>query len=394
MKLTKRFRSKKYNQAEEIRLVHSGKDYFDTLDNIILSAKNTLHFQTYIFEEDETGMHVAESLKQAAKRGVNVFLVIDAFGSSSLSNAFIIDMKKAGVHFRFFGPLFSLNTINLGRRMHHKVVVADKYVALIAGINISNKYKGIENERAWLDYGILVKGAICEQVDKICSQILNKEFEHQNMSNAVSLDNDAYIQFRQNDRLRGKNQISRSYIHRIRNAKNSIIIVSSYFLPGTRIKHALIRAAKKGVSVNIILSGIADVPILGMATNYLYASLLKNGITIYEWQKSVLHGKIALIDDQWATVGSFNINHLSALSSIELNVDVMSESFSSDLKKHLNEVITTGCKKINYQDYVKQNTRYQRMRNAIAYFIIRTFMKLIGLFPRVFSWSSAENAGL
>ena len=135
-----------YEKAESVQLVFSGDNYFEILQQIIAGAKNVIHLQTYIFEEDKTGHEVAESLKNAAKRGVKIYLLADAFGSKNLSKNFIVQMKNAGIQFRFFSPLFSSEGIRFGRRLHHKIVVADKCVALVGGINITDKYHGSVKE--------------------------------------------------------------------------------------------------------------------------------------------------------------------------------------------------------------------------------------------------------
>lgn len=387
-------------EKDEIRLVHSGNDYFDTLEAIINGAKHSIHFQTYIFDSDETGIQIAIALKKAASRGVNVSLVLDAFGSNSLSDYFTEELRNAKIEFRWFAPLFSMEAIRIGRRLHHKVIVADKKIALIGGINISDKYKGNPQQLPWLDYAVLIKGSICNEANEICLQILDKKFKIDKIRDRIKNtfnsykghEHNTFIKLRQNDRFRGKNEISKSYLRAIRNAQHSIILVSSYFLPGTQISHALKRASKRGVKVNIILSGISDVPILGKAAYHLYGSFLKNGITIYEWKRSVLHGKLALVDNEWATVGSFNLNHLSALSSIELNVDVKDNTFAKTLKEHLEGVITNGCEKIDYEIYLKNNTLIKRSVNFIAYFIMRTSMRFLALFPKLFSSSKEEEA--
>jgi len=384
-------------KENEVRLVHSGNDFFDTMEHIIDSSKHTLHLQIYIFDNDTTGKRIFDKLKQAAARGVSVNLVLDAFGSKSLSKHFIEELKRSGVEFHWFASLFSIDAIRMGRRLHHKVLVADQEIALIGGINISDKYKGDDNTIPWLDYAILIKGKIATEIEKICIQIFDKKFKLDTLKNVINnykkTDAAVMLQVRQNDRFRGKNEISKSYTRAIRNAKHSITLVSSYFLPGTQIKYALRRAARRGVRVNIILAGISDVPVLGKAAYHLYGSFLKQGITIYEWKRSVLHGKLALVDDKWVTIGSFNLNYLSALGSIELNVDVRDESFIYDLKEHLQTIISNGCEKIDYTIYIKNNTFLKRSTNIIAYFLARTFMRFLALFPKLFP-SSREEAEL
>lgn len=382
-----------YHQADSAKLIYSGNDYFNTLITLIESAQKSIHFQIYIFEEDETGIQILTALKQAAKRGVSIHLVLDAFGSNGLSRKFISEIIHAGIYLRFFAPLFSNDTFRFGRRLHHKVVVIDDSKALIGGINISDKYKGNLKEEAWLDYAILISGSVCMYATKICLDIFNKKFPFKRKikPSVVYTKNDCLIRFQQNDRLRGKNQIAASYLHAIRHAKHSITFVSSYFLPGRRILKALKKAAARGIKIIIIFSGISDVPLLGRATNHLYKSLLKENIFIYEWKKSVLHGKLALVDNEWLTIGSFNLNHLSTLGSIELNVDVIDEKLTHELSQHLTQIINTGCDKIDLENYEKRNTELTNFFNTISYYIVRTFIKGIALFPNLFRFDRKNN---
>src|ERR1051326_2059019 len=153
--------SVQYVHAESVKLVFSGKNYFEMLEKIIDEAKETIHLQTYIFENDNTGKKIADALIRASRREVKVFVLADAFGSNSLPRKFIDNLRKEKINFRFFSPLFSSEGIFFGRRLHHKIVVADKHIALVGGINIADKYYGTQNENAWFDHAVLVKGKAC-----------------------------------------------------------------------------------------------------------------------------------------------------------------------------------------------------------------------------------------
>ena len=380
-----------YYAAESVQLVYSGSDFFEKLIALIQSANTIIHFQTYIYDEDETGLQIAHELKEAAKRGVKIYMLLDAFGSKDLSKVFIADLKKSGIRIRFFAPFFSKNIINLGRRLHHKIVVVDDCEALVGGINISDKYRGSANQTPWLDYAILIKGGVCEKASKICAAILNKRFIFSSrFPRSIPADSDTLVRFRQNDRLRGKRQISKEYIRSIKNANESIYFVSSYFLPGRRILKALKKSAKQGVAVHIILSAQSDIILYGRATSPLYTSLLKQGIHIYEWEPSILHGKIAMVDKQWITIGSFNLNYLSALSSIELNVEVLDKNLVNELYKHLQEIIKKGCKEIEYESYLIKNTWNNRLANLVTYYLTRLVLKTLAIFPKFLRWSRED----
>lgn len=388
MRIFKRnsFKAEEYHKAAEVRLVHSGNDYFETLENLIHSAKHSLHLQTYIFDEDETGRSIANSLKAAASRGVKIHMMLDGYGSKSLSRKFSKDLRSSGIRLRYFAPFFSSQNIYFGRRLHHKVIVADKNIALIGGINIADKYHGSATETAWLDYAILIKGSICQEVDNIClhtygRKLIWKQKKAKKVPKQIQSDELISVRIRENDRLRRKNQISGSYLQAIQNAKKSIYITGSYFLPGTRLRKALIKAAKHGVEVHLIMAGVSDVPVFQSATRWLYDLLFRNGIKIYEWEKSVLHGKVAVVDGNWATIGSFNLNHLSAYGSIELNVDVLNEQFSKSFQLHLKSVIETGCKQVFP---IHQNNHWTaKLKRWAAYQLTRTTIKIVALFPYI-----------
>ena len=376
------FKAEELHQIRDIRLVHSGTDYFETLENLINSAVYTLQLQTYIFNDDETGRKIAGALKNAASRGVEVSVMLDAYGSNSLSRKFVGDLRLAGIRLRFFSPFFSSQNIYFGRRLHHKVVVADREIALIGGINIADKYHGSSTEPAWLDYAILLNGNVCTTIDKICRQLFGRKFRKWKNNTIPNHDKSfkhTIVRIKRNDRFRRKNQISASYLHAIKNAKNSVYITGSYFLPGLRLRRALTNAVKRGVEVHLILAGVSDVPVFQLATRWLYDFLFRNGIKIYEWQTSVLHAKIAVVDDTWATIGSFNLNNLSAYGSIELNVDVLDKQFSEDFQLVLKEVIQNGCKPIFTEN---QNNHWPaKLKRWTAYRLTRTAIKAVVLFP-------------
>ncbi|MEK6616576.1 MAG: phospholipase D-like domain-containing protein [Bacteroidota bacterium] len=366
------------NVGNAIELVHSGEDYFYRLRNIILNAKSEIHLQTYIFENDSTGIEIADALKEAASRNVKVYVLLDGYGSAKLPVSFADNLKRHGVFLRFFSSFFSKNNFYLGRRLHHKVVVADGNIALIGGINIADKYFGTAAKEPWLDYAVQIEHEkIGEHLQQLCRKIYyrKKKIERKTkpVLHSVRL---ASVRILQNDWLKRKNEIYNSYITAIHNSKQEIIIVGSYFLPGRRLTNALKTASRRGVKIKLILSGISDVPLVGRAICHLYSSLLKQNIELYEWNKSVLHGKAALIDNQWTTIGSFNLNHLSSYGSIEMNVEIHSPEFSKTFLSELNRVIAQ-CENITYQTLKTRRGIFANTINWIAYRLVRMALIII-----------------
>lgn len=367
----------------KIELVHGGEDYFLRLQNIISKSQHEIHFQTYIFENDTTGSEIAKALKEAADRNVRVYVLLDGYGSAKLTNAFSEDLISKGIHIRFFSPWYSKNNFYIGRRLHHKVVVADGKTAIIGGINIANKYRGSSTEHPWLDYAVEIEStSISEPLLQLCRNIYLKKNRSKRkvIQSDFYNDNETSVKILRNDWLKQRNEICNAYINALRKADKEVIIVGSYFLPGRRLSNALKKAAKRGVKVKIILSGVSDLPIVMRATQYLYSSLLKQGIELFEWKKSVLHGKLALVDNEWATIGSFNLNHLSSYGSIEMNVEVNSAEFSKKLFSHLMDIVEQ-CENITFKTLKIRNGIFTRLKNWFAYRLIRIALTIVTYIP-------------
>ena len=368
--------------SENIALVYSGEDYFSRLESIIRNSQFEIHMQIYLFENDATGKRIISALKEAASRQVKIYLLLDGLGSLSFPSEVRNDLKRSGIKFRFFAPLFSAYTFYLGRRLHQKIVVADRKVALIGGINIADKYHGTLNEEPWLDYAVQLNGEIAKPLQELCTAIFFKKrrLYSQRIKSVFHLQDDILVHILQNDWLKRKNEISNAYIKSIGNAKEEITIMGSYFLPGRRITKALKKASKNKVRIKLILSGISDLPMTRRATCYLYSKLLGYNIELYEWNNSILHGKAAVIDNYWTTIGSFNLNNLSSYGSIEMNVEINSTVFSKMYQAHLNEIIEQ-CQKITPETLEIKNTLFTKFINWISYYITRIIEIIVTFTP-------------
>jgi len=373
-----------YSFQNTPRLVRGGKKYFDLLLELINGAQQSIHFHVYIFDEDDTGNMVAEALIQAAKRNVRVFLMVDGYGSKGLSGIFIEKMLNAGVQFKMFEPVFFTKHFYFGRRMHHKIVVVDAFHSLVSGINISDKYNDTGDNPAWLDWGLYVQGEVAIELLKICIRIwtkwasrARKLFSFEKLPETLPQEK-CKVRVRRNDWVRRLTQINSSYLEMFRKANSHIIIMSSYFLPGLIFKQRLGRAAKRGIKIKLILAGISDVHLSKHAERYIYRWLLRHNIEIYELQKTILHGKLATYDGEFVTLGSYNVNNLSAYVSLELNLDVRDKEFAVSVDKEMERIIKQDCIQITEKECRHFNF-IQRVSQYTAYTVIR-FMYFIFTF--------------
>ncbi len=381
--------SQLYTASNAVQLIRGGKEYFRLLEELINNAKQVFHLQTYIFDDDETGKQVVSALKSAVKRGVKVYLLLDGYASQALSDEFIQDLKSAGVHFRWFEPILKSRHFYFGRRLHHKVAVADGCNSLVGGVNISNKYNDMPGQLAWLDWAVLSKGEVSTQLHRICVRVWNKSNWNPNkrlIRDALPMNqlpaDECMVRVRVNDWVRGRNQISRTYLEMLRNAKQSVTIMSSYFLPGRAIKRNMAAAVKRGVKVKLIIAGYSDVMLAKQAERWMYAWLFRHDIEVYEYKKSVLHAKISTYDGKFVTVGSYNLNNISAFASVELNLDIMNEAFAKKAQESFQYIIDHDCEKVVQAEFSNKNHLLLQFWQWVCYQMIQVSFLLFTFYFR------------
>lgn len=366
-----------------IELVHSGEDYFSRLERIILDSKVEIHIQTYIFDYDSIGKKIISALKEAAGRNVKIFILLDGFGSFSFPKEVLNDLRQNGINIRFFSPLFSASSFYLGRRLHHKVVVSDSQFALIGGINIADKYYGTPTTNAWRDYAVQIQDEkIGAALSMLCMDIYfrKRRVNRKKIDSVVYSNPEITVSILQNDWLKRKYDILKAYIKSIGEAKKEIVIVGSYFLPGRKLIATLKKASKNNVRIKLILSGISDLPMARLASCHLYAKLLRYNIELYEWKSSILHGKAAVVDNNWTTIGSFNLNNLSSFASIEMNVEINSTEFSNNYLLHLNKIMEQ-CERITTESLELRDGVPTKLLNWVCYWITRTIEIIVTYLP-------------
>lgn len=373
-----------YTTRNKVKLIRGGKEYFTLLLQLINSAQHSIHLQIYIYDDDETGLMIGEAMMNAAKRNIQVYFIADGYASREMSESFIAQLENAGIHFKYFEPFFKSKHFYFGRRLHHKVVVADGKHALVGGINITNRYNDMPGSPAWLDFAMYVQGEAAVQLFQVCTNMWKS-----NKPPTIQLPNDiedflqripqkeyCSVRVRRNDWIKNKNEIWRSYFELFNHADKSIIIMCSYFLPGMELLKRLSKAAKRGVQIKIILAGPSDVMIAKYAERYLYNRLLKNNIAIYEYQPNVLHAKLAITDGHWVTLGSYNINNISALASIEVNLDVRNKVFANKVQQQVEEIIERDCTRITSENYKLTTGFFKRLRQKLSYYFIKIAINL------------------
>lgn len=369
--------------ADKACLVKGGNDYFSLLLQLIEGASKSIHLQAYILSDDETGRLVTDALRAAAKRNVAVYLLADGYASQGLPDHFIEALKKDGVKFRFFEPFFRSKNFYFGRRMHHKIFVADASYALTGGINISDNYNTLPGKNAWLDFALYAAGDIARELCVLCWKTWNN-FSSKNgiapcdtpQPPGLTGGKNIQVGMRRNDWVRHKNEISGTYIQMLRHASSHITIVCSYFLPGKIMRRLLKEAANRGIKIKVVVAGISDVWVAKNAERWMYDWLLRNRIELYEYQPSVLHAKIAVCDSAWFTIGSYNINNISTYASIELNLDVYDAALALETAAQVEDIIKKDCLPVTRESHLKGKNIFNRFIRWGSYQFIRLLFYL------------------
>jgi len=372
-----------YRGGHSIELLRSGENFFAASEKVIDEAKQYIHFQTYIVDDDETGRRIINALIRASKRGIRVYFLLDAYGGSSFSKDLIHKIEEAGVLFRMFSPGLITKGFQLSLRLHHKVLLADGDTAIIGGMNIADRYRGNDGLKAWLDFAILIKGPECSHVLFILKSLWNKAFiskkerSRETIHHPVLYAEDVKLKVIQNNWYRNKIEILKSYRSALKHAQIRMTIFASYFLPGRSERRLLRNASRRGVDIKIVLSAESDAPVFKRATNFLYDFILRNNITIYEYLPSNLHAKVATVDGNWSTIGSYNMNHLSDYGSIEMNADILDTRFAEMFEEILLGIIEKDCRQVTPEEYIHRKTWLFQLTGWFSYQMIRISMRLM-----------------
>ncbi len=387
-----------------IQLLRNGTEYFPALVAAIAQANQTVYLQTYIFEVDAAGIEIADALKAAAKRGVVVRVLLDGFGCKDMPKDFVKAFKQAGVQVMFYRPKISPWSFkkNRLRRLHRKIAVIDHRIGFVGGINIIDDLNVPDNIPPRLDYAVQIEGAllpsITASVQKLWRRIelthlqslniknlsiknlkiqgLNFKVSKKSVSPKITPQKGVKAAFVLRDNLLHRRDIEAAYLSAINAAKSEIIIANAYFVPGIRFRQALLKAAKRGVKIELLLQGRMEY-FLMFATHAFYSVFLKNGIEIFEYRKSFMHCKVAVIDSNWATVGSSNIDPFSMLLAREANIVVQDKAFATELRSEICVAIKNQAYQVSAEEWM-QSSKLKRVVSWLVYGLVRGFLGLIG----------------
>lgn len=374
--------------GNRLTLLENGVEFFPALIGAIDAARRDVHLESYLFENDDTGRSVAGALIAAARRGVKVRLLVDGFGAPAFSRTLMPALADAGVMAVVYRPetsRFRLRRHRL-RRLHRKLAVIDGQIAFVGGINIIDDHDAGERLPRY-DYAVRIEGPLLVPIERavrrlweIVSWVSHKRRFRDERSAATApplRGGEQQAAFLVRDNIRHRRDIEDAYLAAIANARTSILIANAYFLPGRRFRRALTDAARRGVAVTILLQGRIEYRLLHYATQALYGQLLGAGIRVFEYRRSFLHAKVAVIDAHWATVGSSNIDPFSLLLAREANVVVRDAQFAGQLRESLEQALRVGGEELALHSW-RQLPWFVSALRWVSYNLIRLAIGVAG----------------
>ncbi len=374
-------------------LLENGEDFFPAVFEAIAQAHEEVVLETFILFEDPVGRQLHAVLTAAAQRGVRVDMLVDGYGTCELSPQFVDTLAQAGVRLRVYDPVRRIlgARCNVLHRMHRKIVVVDGRVAFVGGINFSQDHLRDFGPLGKQDYAVQVRGPIVAQIRSFAlaqvrprgpggvNHCADQSAGAAPNTSATDASGSAEMIFVTRDNHRHRNGIERHYRAAIRAARERVVLANAYFFPGYLLLRQLRRAARRGVHVSLILQGEPDMPIVKTAASLLYDQLLKAGVHIHEYCERPLHGKVAVIDGRWATVGSSNLDPLSLALNLEANLVIRDAAFARHLDQRLTHLIDRHCTAIEPETVAPAWAWWRSLRAFLLYHLLRGY-------SRWFSW--------
>lgn len=381
-----------YRDGNRIRLLVRGAEFFPALIAAIDEAKRDVSLETYIYADDPAGAAVTDALERAALRGVSVRLLIDGFGAKDFRQDWRERLQAAKASVLTYRPDIAPWTFRTERlrRMHRKIAVIDGCIAFVGGINVIDDLTQVPEGCPRFDLAVRVDGPVVADiyltVDKLWRRVawlrLRQRFSQKLRIKAFSVVAQARgeqkVAFVQRDNFRFRSSIESEYLAAIQGARREVFIACAYFLPGTRFRHALLNAAERGVRVVLLLQGHTDHTLLQLATRAFYESMLDRGVEIFEYSKSELHAKAAVVDGRWATVGSSNLDPFSLVLAREANVVVQDEAFAASVRTSFEDAIKDGAEPVRRMLW-KHRPLWQRVSIWFGYGFARFAMGILGM---------------
>lgn len=337
-----RSRRLRFTDGNRMALFDTGREGLAAMLAAVEAAKQRIHLETYILRSDEVGRRFLSALVERAGAGVDVRVIYDSVGSRGLDERILAPLVEAGGEVLAFNPIARIYPRYAPRRRdHRKILVVDGSVAFTGGLNIGDEYMaGIQGSPTaeWRDAHVCLQGPVVRDLEAVFLEswfradgsvlpwgalLASEPPEVGHARCAVLPDGPVYKRRRMRDLL----------VSAIEAAREEVLLVSPYFAPGHRLLDALSRASERGVVVRVLLAGHSDHPVLRRAARSIVPRLLKAGVRVAEYERAMMHAKLAVFDRGWGIVGTSNLDRQSFEHNFEVNLIVEGEEAAGQLAR-------------------------------------------------------------
>ena len=370
--------------GNRVQLLTNGAEAFPAMLAAIDNARKCVSIEFYKIRTDAVGELFSQALIRAAKRGVKVRFLYDAYGSRTVTYSDFTALVDAGVEVCVFNPIMWFTFLRANNRDHRKILVVDGRVAFLGGVNLGEEYDG-DGLNGWRDTAIMIEGPAALDAERVFNASwlqggfgpfgkdlpivgiypLKRTMDAPlvrlfNLAGTACVPDaplpvagQAIVRIVASDPHYLSSTIVDKYLLAINSARTSIDITSAYFLPPLILRRALVDAAKRGVRLRLIVQGSSDVPVTHTGTIGHYGTLLKHGAEIYEWDKSVLHAKTMVVDGVWSTIGSANLDGRALFLSYEVNAAVLDRALAEAVKEQFERDLTY-CHRVTREEWKRR----------------------------------------
>ncbi len=318
-------------------LLENGDEFFPAMLDAIRSARASVNMEMFIFNKGEVAADFARAMAEKARQGVEVRVLLDDWGSHPHDLA--DQMKQAGVKLEWYKPLRIYSIYKIGDRTHRKILTVDGRIGFTGGVGIDDRWKGdARSPKEWRETMVRVEGPVVSQLQSIfvedwvhtTGEVLNGEKQFPQ----IPPSGDVLAQAISSSRSDPSSMAKLVYYMAIQAARKSIWIENAYFVPDGQVRRGLVHAAQRGVDVRVLVPGPhIDIPMVRMASRFHYGELLDGGVKIFEYQPTMIHNKVMVVDGIWTTIGSINFVNRSMKKNAEANVAIYDRGFASVVEK-------------------------------------------------------------
>ncbi|RJG05009.1 cardiolipin synthase B [Noviherbaspirillum cavernae] len=378
-----------FTAHNQITLLFRGAEFFPALIAAIDAAEFDIYLETYIFALDPVGNAVKDALLRAAARGVAVHVISDWLGTGHAQSVILQrEFRAGGVQHRIFNAWFRRGVA----RTHRKLCVMDRKLAFLGGLNINDDMisdDGFDDPLPaprW-DFAVRIAGPLVFTIHEEARaqwRLLEglhlryrwETFRERRSTARHVLDGTAFAGLVVRDNLRNRRTIQKALLKALGGARKSVLLANPYFAPGRKVRDGLASAAARGVDVTLLI-GVGQFRIQDAVAHSFYPKLLKSGVKVLEYRRTQLHGKVAVVDDDWATVGSSNWDGLSLFVNQEANVVVKDRKFAEALRAQIENAVADSVI-IRPEDFASMPW-YERAWHRAAYLFYKNVLRIITL---------------